>query len=38
MTNINISVPESLKSFIYQQIVEGAYNSVSQYLQQLNIQ
>ncbi|WP_016952948.1 hypothetical protein [Anabaena sp. PCC 7108] len=38
MTNINISVPESLKNFIDQQIVEGGYNSASEYLQQLIIQ
>ncbi|NET01232.1 MAG: hypothetical protein F6K62_14890 [Sphaerospermopsis sp. SIO1G2] len=38
MTNINISLPESLKSFIDQQITEGGYNSVSEYLQQLIIQ
>jgi antitoxin ParD1/3/4 len=38
MTNINISVPESLKSFINQQIAEGGYNSASEYLQQLIIQ
>jgi antitoxin ParD1/3/4 len=38
MTNINISVPESLKSFIDQQIAEGGYSSVSEYLQQLIIQ
>jgi antitoxin ParD1/3/4 len=38
MTNINISVPESLKSFIDHQIAEGGYNSVSEYLQQLIIQ
>ncbi|MBD2569260.1 hypothetical protein [Anabaena lutea] len=38
MTNINISVPESLKSFIEQQIVEGGYNSASEYFQQLIIQ
>ena len=37
MTNINISVPESLKSFIDHQIVEGGYNSASEYLQQLII-
>ncbi|MBD2690433.1 ribbon-helix-helix domain-containing protein [Anabaena catenula] len=38
MTNINISVPESLKKFIDQQIAEGGYNSASEYLQQLIIQ
>jgi antitoxin ParD1/3/4 len=38
MTNINISLPESLKSFIEQQIAEGGYNSASEYLQQLIIQ
>lgn len=38
MTNINITLPESLKSFIDQQIAEGGYNSVSEYLQQLIIQ
>ena len=38
MTNINISVPESLKSFIDHQIVEGGYSSASEYLQQLIIE
>ena len=38
MTNINISVPESLKSFIDYEIVEGGYSSASGYLQQLIIQ
>jgi antitoxin ParD1/3/4 len=38
MTNINISVPESLKSFIDYEIVEGGYSSASEYLQQLIIQ
>jgi antitoxin ParD1/3/4 len=38
MTNINISVTESLKSFIDHEIVEGGYNSASEYLQQLIIQ
>jgi antitoxin ParD1/3/4 len=38
MTNINISVPESLKSFIEYEIVEGGYSSASEYLQQLIIQ
>ncbi len=37
MTNINISVPESLKSFIDHEIVEGGYSWASEYLQlQLN--
>jgi antitoxin ParD1/3/4 len=36
MTNIN--VPESLKSFIDYEIVEGGYSSASEYLQQLIIQ
>jgi antitoxin ParD1/3/4 len=38
MTNINISVPESLKSFLDHQIAEGGYSSASEYLQQLIIQ
>ncbi|TAE58144.1 MAG: hypothetical protein EAZ76_11500 [Nostocales cyanobacterium] len=38
MTNINITLPESLKSLIDQQIAEGGYNSASEYLQQLIIQ
>jgi antitoxin ParD1/3/4 len=38
MTNINITLPESLKSFLEQEIAEGGYNSVSEYLQQLIIQ
>ncbi|WP_228020159.1 type II toxin-antitoxin system ParD family antitoxin [Sphaerospermopsis sp. LEGE 08334] len=38
MTNINITLPESLKSFIDQEIAAGNYNSASEYLQQLIIQ
>ncbi|PPJ62032.1 ribbon-helix-helix domain-containing protein [Cuspidothrix issatschenkoi] len=38
MTNINITLPESLQGFIDQQIAEGGYNSASEYLQQLIIQ
>jgi antitoxin ParD1/3/4 len=38
MTNINLNIPESMQDFITEQIAEGGYNSVSEYLQQLIIQ
>ncbi|MEH1969156.1 MULTISPECIES: type II toxin-antitoxin system ParD family antitoxin [unclassified Nostoc] len=35
MSNINISLPESMKAFIEEQVAEGGYGSVSEYLQEL---
>ncbi|MEH2069531.1 MAG: type II toxin-antitoxin system ParD family antitoxin [Nostoc sp.] len=35
MTNFKISLPESMKAFIEEQIVEGGYGSASEYLQKL---
>lgn len=35
MSNINISLPESMKAFIEEQVAEGGYGSVSGYLQEL---
>ncbi|MHC5599296.1 MAG: ribbon-helix-helix domain-containing protein [Nostoc sp.] len=38
MSNINISLPESMKAFIEEQVAQGGYGSVSEYLQELIIQ
>ncbi|MHC5740636.1 MAG: ribbon-helix-helix domain-containing protein [Nostoc sp.] len=38
MSNINISLPGSMKVFIEQQVAEGGYSSVSEYLQELIVQ
>ncbi len=35
MTNINISLPDSMKAFVEEQVARGNYDSVSEYLQQL---
>ncbi len=35
MSNINISLPESMKAFIDEQVAQGGYGSVSKYLQEL---
>ncbi|BAZ51529.1 putative addiction module antidote protein, CopG/Arc/MetJ family [Nostoc sp. NIES-4103] len=35
MSNINIFLPESLKAFVEEQVAQGSYNSVSEYLQEL---
>jgi antitoxin ParD1/3/4 len=35
MTNINISLPESLKVFVEEQVTKGGYGSVGEYLQEL---
>ncbi|MCC5601019.1 type II toxin-antitoxin system ParD family antitoxin [Nostoc favosum] len=35
MSNINISLPESMKVFVEEQVAEGGYGSVSEYLQEL---
>ncbi|MEH1806967.1 ribbon-helix-helix domain-containing protein [Nostoc sp.] len=38
MSNINISLPGSMKVFIEEQVAEGGYSSVSEYLQELIVQ
>ena len=35
MGNINISLPESMKAFVEEQVTQGKYGSVSEYLQEL---
>jgi antitoxin ParD1/3/4 len=35
MNNINISLPESMKVFIEEQVAQGGYGSISEYLQEL---
>ncbi|MEH2042557.1 type II toxin-antitoxin system ParD family antitoxin [Nostoc sp.] len=35
MSNINISLPESMKAFVEEQVAQGGYGSVSEYLQEL---
>ncbi|MFN6463502.1 MAG: type II toxin-antitoxin system ParD family antitoxin [Nostoc sp. DedVER02] len=35
MNSINISLPESLKAFVEEQVAQGGYSSVSEYLQEL---
>ncbi|MDF5706820.1 MAG: type II toxin-antitoxin system ParD family antitoxin [Nostoc sp. S4] len=35
MTSINISLSESMKVFVDEQVAKGGYNSVSEYLQEL---
>jgi antitoxin ParD1/3/4 len=35
MTNINISLPESMKAFVEEQVAKGNYDSASEYLQEL---
>ena len=38
MTNIQISLPESMKVFVEEQIAKGSYSSASEYLQELIFQ
>ncbi|MEH1792195.1 ribbon-helix-helix domain-containing protein [Nostoc sp.] len=38
MTNIQISLPESMKVFIEEQVAKGDYSSASEYLQELIFQ
>jgi antitoxin ParD1/3/4 len=38
MTNIQISLPESMKVFIEEQVAKGGYSSASEYLQELIFQ
>ncbi len=35
MSSINISLPESMKTFVEKQVAQGGYGSVSEYLQEL---
>ncbi len=35
MSSINISLPESMKAFVEEQVTQGGYSSVSEYLQDL---
>ncbi|MBD2497055.1 type II toxin-antitoxin system ParD family antitoxin [Nostoc sp. FACHB-280] len=35
MSSINISLPESMKVFVEEQVTKGGYSSVSEYLQEL---
>ncbi|MFN6487667.1 MULTISPECIES: hypothetical protein [unclassified Nostoc] len=35
MSNINISLPESMKVFIEEQVAQSGYGSISEYLQEL---
>ncbi|MDZ7969380.1 MAG: type II toxin-antitoxin system ParD family antitoxin [Nostoc sp. DedSLP03] len=35
MSSINISLPESMKAFVEEQVAQGGYSSVSEYLQEL---
>ena len=35
MNNINISLSESMKAFVEEQVAQGGYGSVSEYLQEL---
>ncbi|MCC5631166.1 ribbon-helix-helix domain-containing protein [Nostoc sphaeroides] len=38
MTNIQISLPESMKVFVEEQVAKGDYSSASEYLQELIFQ
>ena len=35
MTSINISLPESMKAFVEEQVAKGGYSSMSEYLLEL---
>ncbi|MEH2413855.1 MULTISPECIES: ribbon-helix-helix domain-containing protein [unclassified Nostoc] len=35
MSRINISLPESMKAFVEEQVAQGGYGSISEYLQNL---
>lgn len=35
MSSINISLPESMQAFVDEQVAQGGYGSVSEYLQEL---
>ncbi|MBW4675773.1 MAG: type II toxin-antitoxin system ParD family antitoxin [Desmonostoc geniculatum HA4340-LM1] len=38
MTNFQISLPESMKAFIEEEVAKGGYGSASEYLQELILQ
>ena len=35
MTSINISLPQTLKEFVEEQVIKGGYSTVSEYLREL---
>ena len=35
MSSINISLPELMKAFVEEQVAQGGYGSISEYLQEL---
>ena len=35
MTNMNVSLPESLKAYVEEQVSYGGYGTVSEYLREL---
>ena len=35
MTTVNISVPDSMRDFINEQVVKGGYNTTSEYIEHL---
>ena len=35
MTNMNVSLPETLKSYVEEQVTYGGYGTVSEYLREL---
>jgi antitoxin ParD1/3/4 len=35
MTNMNVSLPESLKTYVEEQVNDGGYGTVSEYLREL---
>jgi antitoxin ParD1/3/4 len=35
MTTLNISLPESMRDFVTQQVAQGGYSTVSEYVRQL---
>jgi len=35
MTNMNISLPETLKAYVEEQVLSGGYGTVSEYLREL---
>jgi antitoxin ParD1/3/4 len=35
MTNMNVSLPETLKTYVEEQVTDGGYGTVSEYLREL---
>jgi antitoxin ParD1/3/4 len=35
MTTINVSLPESMRDFVNQQVAQGGYSTISEYVRQL---